>query len=158
AALGLSALPADHVHAALSPIDKVSLVEGMQSQGRNVLFVGDGLNDSPVLAKADAGLAMTTGASLSLEAASGRLLDTDLSAVPSAIATCRATMSAVRANLLFAAGYNLIGITLAASGVLHPVVAALLMLASSVTVTTRALTATNRRSDLRELRAPVRGG
>ncbi len=158
AALGLSSLPPAHVHGALSPLDKVSLVERMQAGGRNVLFVGDGLNDSAALAKADAALALATGASLSLEAAAGRLLGGDLSAIPAAIATCRATMSAVRTNLLFAAGYNLIGITLAASGVLHLVVAALLMLASSVTVTTRALAATNRRPALRDLPPPVAGG
>ncbi len=142
AALGLSSLPPAHVHGAMSPLDKVALVESMQAGGRHVLFVGDGLNDSAALARADAGLALATGASLSLEAATGRLMGGDLSAVPAAIATCRATMRAVRTNLLFAAGYNLIGVTLAASGVLHPVVAALLMLASSVTVTTRALAAT----------------
>ncbi len=158
AGLGLASLPPAHVHGAMSPLDKVALVEKMRAAGRNVLFVGDGLNDSAALAKADAGLALATGASLSLEAADGRLIGGDLGAVPAAIATCRATMNAVRANLLFAAGYNLVGITLAASGVLHPVVAALLMLASSVTVTTRALAATNRKPLLRELPPPVVGG
>ena len=158
AALGLPSLPPDQIHGAMSPLDKVALVEEMQARGRQVLFVGDGLNDSAALAQADAGLALASGASLSLEAAAGRLIGGDLSAVPAAIATCRATMSAVRTNMLFAAGYNLIGITLAASGVLHPVVAALLMLASSLTVTTRALSATNRRPALKELPPPVTGG
>ena len=158
AALGLSALPADHLHVAMSPMEKASLVERMQAAGRKVLFVGDGLNDSAALARAHAGLALASGASLSREAAPGQLIGGDLAAVPDAIATCRATMRAVRTNLLFAAGYNLIGITLAVSGVLHPVVAALLMLASSVTVTTRALSATNRNVVLKDLPPPPTGG
>lgn len=158
AALGLSALPADHLHVSMSPTEKSGLVERMQAAGRRVLFVGDGLNDSAALARAHAGLALASGASLSREAAPGQLIGGDLSAVPDAIATCRATMRAVRSNLLFAAGYNLIGITLAVSGVLHPVVAALLMLASSVTVTTRALSATNRQAVLKDLPPPPAAG
>ena len=157
AALGLAALPADHIHSAMSPLDKAALVASLQAAGRTVLFVGDGLNDSAALAGAHAGLALASGASLSREAACGQLLGGDLAAVPDAIATCRTTMRAVRTNMLFAAAYNLIGITLAASGVLHPVVAALLMLASSVTVTTRALSATSRKFRLQEVPAPPAG-
>lgn len=158
AALALSALPADHLHVSMLPTEKAELVGRMQAAGRKVLFVGDGLNDSAALARAHAGLALASGASLSREAAPGQLMGGDLAAVPDAIATCRATMRAVRTNLLFAAGYNLIGITLAVSGVLHPVVAALLMLASSVTVTTRALSATNRKAVLTDLLPPASEG
>lgn len=158
AGLGLTSLASDRVHAAMSPLEKSELVGRMQREGRRVLFVGDGLNDSAALAGAHAGLALASGASLSRETAAGQLFGGDLTAVPDAIAICRATMRAVRQNLLFAAGYNLIGIALAAAGLLHPIAAAMLMVASSLTVTGRAFVATHRRTRLKDSpAAPARG-
>lgn len=148
----------DQIHAGVTPLGKEALIQQLQRDGRRVLFVGDGLNDSAALAAAHAGLALASGAGLSREAAAGQLYGGDLTAVPEAIATCRAAMRAARQNMLFAAGYNFVGVTFALTGLLHPVVAALLMLGSSVTVTARALAAANRRPELRDLPAPPRRG
>lgn len=146
----------DHLHAGVTPLAKEELIRRLQSEGKQVLFVGDGLNDSAALAAAHAGLALASGAGLSREAAAGQLYGGDLTAVPEAIATCRAAMRSARQNMLFAAAYNFVGVTFAVTGLLHPVVAALLMLASSLTVTARAIAATHRKTDLRDLPAPPR--
>ncbi|MBS0660315.1 MAG: cation-translocating P-type ATPase [Verrucomicrobia bacterium] len=148
----------DHVHAGVTPLGKEELIQRLQAEGKRVLFVGDGLNDSAALAAAHAGLALASGAGLSREAAAGQLYGGDLTAVPEAIAACRAAMRAARQNMLFAAAYNFVGVTFALTGLLHPVVAALLMLGSSLTVTARSLAAANRRPELRDLPAPPRRG
>lgn len=155
-ALGLAGF--DQLHAGVTPLAKEALIEELQAGGKRVLFVGDGLNDSAALAAAHAGLALSSGAGLSREAAAGQLYGGDLTAVPEAIALCRASMRAARQNMLFAGAYNFLGVTFAVTGLLHPVVAALLMLAASFTVTGRALAAANRRVDLRDLPAPPRPG
>ena len=124
------------VESGLSPLDKARRVRELTRGGR-VLFVGDGINDAPAMAEAHVALAVPTGAPLTRETAAGDLID--LRALPDAIRRCRATVRVIRQNLLFAASYNLVGISLAAAGLLHPVAAALLMLASSLTVSGRAL-------------------
>ena len=123
----------------LSPQRKLDRLHELQKAGAKILFVGDGINDAPALSAADAALAIANGSALAREAADGEILGGNLLAVPEAIRRCRETVRAIRGNLIFAAAYNLIGISLAATGVLHPVAAALLMLASSVTVGWRAL-------------------
>jgi heavy metal translocating P-type ATPase len=125
-----------NVEAGLSPVEKAARVREISAVGR-VLFVGDGVNDAPAMAEASASLAIATGSPLARETAMGELRD--LRAIPAAIARSRAAVRTIRRNLRFAAAYNGIGITLAAAGILHPVAAALLMLASSFTVTTLAL-------------------
>ncbi len=157
AALAIPGLAADRVQAGLSPLEKAEWVARLQTEGRRVLFVGDGLNDAAALAGADAGLALASGASLSQESALGQLFGGDLTAIPDAIAICRSAMRTVRLNLVFAATYNFCGIALAVAGVLHPIAAALLMLASSLTVTSRAFAATNRRPQLKDAPAPPEG-
>lgn len=127
------------VEAGLSPSDKAQRVRDLQAEGARVLFVGDGVNDAPAMAVATVSLAMGGGSALAGETAWGWLAGSDPAAVPPALERCRAVLKAIRFNLGFAAAYNVVGITLAASGVLHPVVAALLMLASSLTVTWQAL-------------------
>lgn len=123
----------------MSPQRKLDRLRELQQAGANILFVGDGINDAPALSAADAALALANGSALAREAADGEIVGGNLLAVPAAIQGCRQTVRAIRGNLIFAAAYNLIGISLAATGVLHPVAAALLMLASSFTVGWRVL-------------------
>jgi heavy metal translocating P-type ATPase len=118
----------------LSPIDKAERMRGL---GSHVLFVGDGLNDTAAMAEAHVSLGIADGTAAAQQTATGTIRN--LAELPWALARCRATVRAIRLNLLFAAAYNCIGIALAAAGVLHPVAAALLMLASSFTVSWLAL-------------------
>jgi P-type Cu+ transporter len=117
----------------LLPDDKRAAVMG----GR-VLFVGDGINDAAALASAHAGVALSSGTDLAQNAAVASLYHGDLRVLPWAVALSRAAMRSVRTSLYLALGYNLVGMTLAACGVLHPVAAALLMVASSLTLVFRA--------------------
>jgi len=125
--------------AGLLPEEKARLIAEMEQRGQRVLFVGDGVNDSAAMANATASLAMGSGADLAREVAAGQLFGNDLEVVPWACRTARSVLRGIRQNLYFAACYNGVGMLLAVSGVLHPVVASILMLVSSVTVTWRAL-------------------
>jgi heavy metal translocating P-type ATPase len=127
------------VHAGLSPLDKERLLGEMRARGCRALYVGDGINDSPAIGRAHASVALASGSALAREAADAQLCSGNLAAIPEAIAIGRATVRGVRQNLLWALAYNAVGLALAAAGALHPVVAALLMMASSLTVTGRAL-------------------
>ncbi len=129
-----------NVHAGLSPADKVERMRAIAGN-RRALYVGDGVNDAPAMAWAAASLSIATGSPLARQTAMGEVLGGDLASIPYAIARSRAAIRAIRHNVYFAAAYNVIGIGLAAAGILHPVAAALLMLASSFTVTWRALRA-----------------
>ncbi len=122
--LGLS-----HARGGMLPDDKRAAVEG----GR-VLFVGDGINDASALAVAHVGVALSSGTDLAVSAAPVTLYSADLRTLPWAVELSRDAVRAVRLNLARAVAYNLIGMALAASGVLHPVVAALLMVVSSLTL------------------------
>lgn len=126
-------------HAGLSPADKLELVRGLQHGDRIVGMVGDGINDSPVLAGADVSIAIGTGTSLAQHAADCILMGPDLGALPAAVAHSRRTMHIVRQNLWWAATYNLVAVPLAVTGLLAPWVAALGMSASSLLVTFNAL-------------------
>ena len=127
------------LHAGLSPADKAELVASLRRNGSHVLFVGDGVNDAPAMCEADASLAIGEGSALARDSATGELIGSDLSAIPAAIRRCRQAVHAIRQNLRIAAAYNAVGVFLAACGVIHPVLAAVLMLVSSLTVTTLAL-------------------
>ncbi len=130
------------VRAGLSAEAKLARVRLLQGEGRRLLFVGDGINDAPALANGSVSLAMGQGADLARASADGVLQGESLEAIPRAIALGRQVRRTVRQNLYFAAFYNGIGMALAAFGVLHPVVAALLMVGSSAFVSTRALRST----------------
>lgn len=134
-----SVLELEHCEAGLTAEEKARRVEALQAAGARVLFVGDGVNDSVAMASAFASIAMSGGAALPREVAGANLYGGDLSSVADAIRIGRRVVGGIRANLIYAAVYNVAGIGLAAGGVLHPVAAAVLMLASSVTVSWRAL-------------------
>lgn len=129
------------VEASLSPQAKASAVDELVREGRRCLFVGDGVNDLMAMEAADASIAVEAGTELTTAFADGILLNERITALPGAIRKARHLRNGLRGNLRFALAYNVIGMGLAAAGVLHPVVAALLMVASSVLVSARAMRA-----------------
>jgi Cu+-exporting ATPase len=129
----------DEVHANITPEEKHRLVAGLKSTGQIVGMAGDGINDAPALAAADVGIAMGTGTDIAIESAGVTLVKGDLRAIARAVKLSRAMMRNIRQNLFFAFAYNALGIPLAAAGLLDPVIAALAMSLSSVSVITNAL-------------------
>lgn len=126
-------------HSEMRPESKLELVRSMQRDGRVVAMVGDGINDSPVLAGADVSVAMGSGTTLAQHSADCMLVGTDPLALAEAVKVSRRTMRVVRQNLLWALAYNIVGVPLAAFGLLAPWVAAIGMSASSLLVTFNAL-------------------
>lgn len=116
------------------PGDKASAVNHLKADGKRVGMAGDGINDAPALAAADVSFAMGAGSDVAMQAADVTLMRDDLNGVADAIALSRATLSKIRQNLFFAFIYNVLGIPLAAFGLLNPVIAGAAMAASSVSV------------------------
>ncbi len=127
------------VRAGLSPSQKLEAIAAMRSRGDVVGMVGDGINDAAALAAADASFAMASGSDIAAQAADVTIVRDDLNAVVDAIELSRATLSKVHQNLFFAFAYNVLGIPLAAFGVLDPVFAGAAMALSSVSVVGNAL-------------------
>jgi heavy metal translocating P-type ATPase len=127
------------VRAEQMPSDKVAAIRAARTSVGLVAMVGDGINDAPALAASDVGIAMGCGADLSRDAAAVCLLSNDLARVPWTIGLARQTVRIVKQNLCWAFSYNIIGITLAASGRLSPVWSAVAMVASSVFVVSNSL-------------------
>jgi hypothetical protein len=120
--------------AGLLPDDKRAAVEAVKAAGGRPLVVGDGINDASALAAAHAGVALSSGTDLAVSAADVTLYHADLRVLPWAVELSREAVRAVRRNLRRAVAYNLVGMTFAACGVLHPVVAVLLMVVSSLSL------------------------
>ena len=125
--------------AGVMPADKADAVRALKSRGIVTGMVGDGVNDAPALAAADVSFAIGAGSDIAIEAADVTLMRNDLNAVVDAILLSRATLRKIRQNLFFAFAYNVLGIPLAAVGLLNPVIAGAAMAASSVSVVGNAL-------------------
>ncbi|MFG3144143.1 heavy metal translocating P-type ATPase [Streptomyces sp. NPDC048243] len=128
------ALGIDEVHARCSPEDKAALVRRLREEGGRVAVVGDGVNDAAALACADLGIAMGGGTDVAIGAADLTLVRGDIEALGDAVLLARRTLRTIRANLVWAFGYNVVTVPLAMVGLLDPMVAAAAMSASSVLV------------------------
>lgn len=128
------AIHADDFRASALPADKVKVIAELQRAGKVVAMIGDGVNDAPALAQADLSIALGSGTDLAMRASSVVLMSQSLQKVPSVFALAQRTWGIVRQNLFWAFLYNTLGLSLAVTGLLNPILAAGAMLLSSLSV------------------------
>jgi Cu+-exporting ATPase len=134
-----SALGVDQVIAGVLPTGKAAVIEELQADGHKVAMVGDGINDATALATADLGLAVLHGTDIALKSADVILVRQHLGVIADAIGLARKTLRTIQGNLVWAFGYNIAAIPLAAFGLLNPLIAGAAMSLSSVFVVTNSL-------------------
>ena len=132
-------IDAAHVVSHAMPETKLEIVERMKSEGHTVLMIGDGINDAAALTAANLSMAMGTGTDTAINSADITLMNTGLGSVISALKLSKKTLKIIRLNMGWALIYNVIGIPIAAAGLLSPLYAAAAMAASSVLVVTNSL-------------------
>jgi P-type E1-E2 ATPase len=130
---------ADQVLAEVSPAEKARYIQTLQNQGRVVCMVGDGINDAPALAQANLGVALSSGTDIAMQAAGVVLISHSLNKILNVFDLSHRTRRVIRQNLFWAFLYNSLGIGLAVTGILNPILAAGAMVLSSLSVITNSL-------------------
>jgi Cu2+-exporting ATPase len=129
----------EDVRAGLDPISKADAVRMLKKSGATVMMAGDGINDAPALTEADTGLTLGSATGIAIESAGVAILNDDLRLVVLLVAHSRKSFTIIRQNLFWAFGYNMLALPMAVTGILHPIVAAILMASSSLVVVANSL-------------------